>query len=102
MSSVDDLELRVVEGQLAAEALDLARHHDLAADRQPPLDVAAAEPGRVDAAGLVLEPGDRPLDPAAERRLDADVADRRPGRHDGPVLGPARGRPSLRISRRSS
>ena len=43
-----DLELGVVEGQLAPEVLDLAGHDDLAADRQPTLDEAPPEPRRVD------------------------------------------------------
>ena len=81
----DDLELGVVERQPAAEMLDLAGHHDLGADRQPALDEAAAEPGRVDAAGVVLEPGDRALGAPPEARLDPDVADARLGRHDRAV-----------------
>ena len=84
----DRLELRVVERQLPAEALDLARDDDLAADLEPAIDVAAAEPGRVDRAGLVLEPGDRPLDPPPERRFDADLRDPDARRHDRPGLGP--------------
>ena len=84
----DDLELGVVERQPAAEMLDLAGHHDLRADRQPALDEAAAEPGRLDAPGLVLEPGDRALGAPPEARLDADVADARLGRHDRAVRLP--------------
>ena len=86
MSPGEDLELRVVEGQPAAEVLDLARDDDLGADGQASLDEAAAEPGRVDAAGLVLEPRDRPLDAAPEARLDPDVADRGLDRDDRAVL----------------
>ena len=62
----DDLELGVVEGQAAAEMLDLARHDDLGADEQPALDEAPPEPGGIDAPGFVLEPRDGPLGPAAE------------------------------------
>ena len=78
----EDLELRVVQGQLPAEVLELAGHDDLGADREPPLDEATAEPGRVDRAGVVLEPGDRPLGPAAEARFDPDVTDRGLGGDD--------------------
>jgi hypothetical protein len=84
----DDLELRVVQGQPAAEMLDLAGHHDLGADRKPALDEAATEPGRVDAAGVVFEPRDRALGTPPEARLDADVADACLGRHDRAVLLP--------------
>ncbi len=80
------LELWVVERQLATEVLDLPRDDDLAADRQAALDEAPPEPGRVDAAGIVLEPRDRALDPAAEPGLDAHVADRRLDRYDRAVL----------------
>ena len=45
-----------------------------------PNQVASIEPG------LVLELGDRPLDPAPERRLDPDVGDADPGADDGPLL----------------
>ena len=81
-----DLELGVVERQLAPEVLDLPGHDDLAADRQPTLDEAPAEPRRIDAAGVVLEPGDRALDPAPEPGLDPHVADRRLDRDDRAVL----------------
>ena len=84
----DDLELRVVEGQLAAEMLDLAGHDDLAADEQPALDEPAPEPGRVDAAAVVLEPRDGPLRPAAKAGLDPDVADACLGRDDRAVRLP--------------
>ena len=84
----DDLELGVVEGQPATEMLDLAGHHDLRADGQPALDEAAAEPRRVDAAGVVLEPGDRALGAPPEAWLDPDVAHARLGRHDRAVLLP--------------
>ena len=81
----DDLELRVVEGQAAAEVFDLAGHDDLAADRQPAFDEASPEPRGVDAARVVFEPGDRALDPAAEPGLDAHIADRCLGRDDRAV-----------------
>ena len=55
---------------------------------QPPLDVPAAEPGRVDRAGLVLEDRDRALDASAERRLDPHVHDRDPRGDDRAVLDP--------------
>ena len=85
----DDLELGVVEGQLAPEMLDLARHDDLGTDEQPALDEAPAEPGRVDAPGVVLESRDRALGPAAETGLDADVADACLGGDDRAVGRPA-------------
>ena len=85
----DDLELGVVEGQLAAEMLDLARHDDLGPDEQAALDESPAEPGRVDAPGVVLEACDRALGPAAEAGLDADVADARLGGDDRAVGRPA-------------
>jgi len=69
----EDLELGVVERQLSPEVLDLAGDHDLAADRQPALDEPPAEPRRVDAAGVVLQPGDRALDPSPKARLDPHV-----------------------------
>jgi hypothetical protein len=81
--------------------LDLAGHDDLRADRQPAFDEAAAEPGRVDAAGVVLEPGDRALGAPPEARLDPYVADACLGRHDRAVSLQTRS-PSRRISRRSS
>ena len=84
----DGLELRVVEGQPPAEMLDPARDHDLPADSQAALDEPAAEPGGVDAPGLVLQPGDRSLDPPPERRFHPYVRDPDASRHDRPVLGP--------------
>ena len=71
----EDLELRVVEGQPPPEMLDLPGHDHLCADRQPPLDEPAAEPGGVDRARVVLEAGDGPLRPATEPGLDPEVAD---------------------------
>ena len=85
----DDLELGVVEGQPAAEVLDLARDHDLGTHEQPAFDEAPSEPGGLDAPCLVLEPRDRPLGAAPEPGLDADVADRRLGRDDRAVRGEA-------------
>ena len=78
----EHLELGVVEGQPAPEVLDLAGHDDLGSDVEAAFDEPAAEPGRIDRPGLVLEPGDRPLCPPAEPRLDANVADSCPRRHD--------------------
>src|SRR5204863_8832534 len=75
----DRLEVRVVERQLPAEVLELAGHDDVRARKQPALDVATAEPCRLDRAGLVLELGDGPLDPAPERRLNTDIGDPDPG-----------------------
>ena len=100
----DDLEFGVVEGQPAAEVLDLARHDDLGTDEQPALDEAPPEPGRVDAPGVVLESRDRPLGPAAEAGLDAHVADGGLGRDDRPVRHPAEvARPcASRAGRRSA
>ena len=80
------LELRVVDGQLAPEVLDLPGHDDLAADRQPALDEPTAEPGGIDAARVVFEAGDRALDATPEARLHPDVTDRGLDRHDRPVL----------------
>ena len=54
--------------------------------KQAALDEPPPEPGRLDRAGLVLETGDRPLDPAPERRLDADVGDADAGADDGSLL----------------
>ena len=98
----EDLELRVVEGQPPPEVLELPGHDDLGADRQPPLDEPPAEPGRVDRARVVLEPGDRPLRPAAEAGLDPDVADACLRRTRPRRRRPTPRSPSLRISRRSS
>jgi hypothetical protein len=84
--AAEDLELRVVEREPAAEVLDLPGDNDLAPDRQAALDEAPSEPRRIDAAGVILQPGDRALDPAPEARLDAHVADRRLDRHDRAVL----------------
>ena len=78
----EHLELGVVERQAPAEVLELARHDDLRPDMEAPLDEPPTEPRRVDAAGVVLEAGDRPLCPAAEAGLDPDVTDRRLGRDD--------------------
>ena len=50
--------------------------------KRRPNHVASTEPG------LVLEDGDRPLDPAAERRLDPDVRDRDAGADDRPSSDP--------------
>ncbi len=81
-----DLELRVVQGQLPPEVLDLPGHDDLAADRQSTLDEAPPEPRGVDGARVVLEPRDRALDPSPEPRLHADVAHRRLDRDHRAVL----------------
>ena len=70
-----DLELGVVEGELAAEPLDLAGHDDRVARFEPALDVAPPEPGCLGGAGLVGQRGHGPLDSPAERGLDVDVGD---------------------------
>ena len=97
----DDLELRVVEGQPAAEVLDLAGDDDLAADHQPSLDEPPPEPRRARCCRCRLEPRDRALRPAAEARLHADVADAGLAETTVPSASQTRS-PSTRISRRSS
>src|SRR4029079_4669429 len=82
----DRLEVRVVESQLPAEVLELARDDDGRAREQATLDDPAPEPGRLDRAGLILELRDRALDAAPERRLDPDVGHADPGAHDGSLL----------------
>ena len=86
--ALGDLELGVVEGEPAAEPLDLAGDDDRVARFQPALDVAPPEPGRLGRAGLVGQRGHGPLDPPPERRLDVDVDDPHAGRRDGPLLDP--------------
>ena len=82
------LEIGVIEGQLPPEPLQLPGDDDAVARMEPPLDVAAPEPGRLERTGLVLEDGDRPLDATPKRWLDSDVDDADPGADDGPLLHP--------------
>ncbi len=96
------LELRVVEGQLAAEPLDLAATRRPRRRREPALDEPAPEPGRLDRAGVVLEPGDRPLDPAAGTWARRGRPRRGPGPRRPSRPRPRRGRRACCISRRSS
>ena len=93
--ALDRLELGVVDRQRRAEPLEPARDDDLAAPLQAPLDEPPAEPGRLDLAGLVLEAGDRALDPAAAGRP-------RPGRRRPRPAPTRRSPPPPRRGRRSS
>ena len=90
MSSRDDLELRVVEGQPSAEVLDLAGDHDLGADREPTLDEAAPEPGRVDRCRVS----------SSSRAIVRWIRPRKSARHGRRRRAPAPTRPSRRAPRR--
>ncbi len=92
--ALEDLEVRVVEGQLPAEPLDTPGDHDLVVDLEASFDITPAEPGRLDRARLVGQGGDRPLDPAPERGQNHHVRDpdlrrdHRPGLHLAQVAEP--------------
>ena len=60
--------------------LDLAGDDHLLAGQQASLDVLTAEPDRLGAAAVVLQPGPDAVDPSPHRRLDGDVDDADPGR----------------------
>ena len=96
--ALGDLELGVVEGELAAEPLDLAGDDDRVARLQPALDVAPPEPGRLGRAGLVRQRGDGPLDPPPERGLDVDVGDPHARGRDGSLLDPGQVAESLHLA----
>ena len=96
--ALGDLELGVVEGELAAEPLDLAGHDDRVARLEPALDVAPPEPGCLGGAGLVGQRGHGPLDPPAERGLDVDVGDPHARGRDGSLLDPGQVAESLHLA----
>ena len=96
--ALGDLELGVVEGELAAEPLDLAGDDDGVARLQAALDVAPPEPGRLRGAGLVGQRGHGALDPPAERGFDMDVGDAHAGGRDGPLLDPRQVAESLHLA----
>ena len=96
--TLGDLELGVVEGELAAEPLDLAGDDDRVARFQPALDVAPPEPSRLGGAGLVGQRGDGPLDPSPERGFDVDVGDAHARGRDGSLLDPGQVSESLHLA----
>ena len=96
--ALGDLELGVVEGELAAEPLDLAGHDDRVARLQPALDVASPEPCGLGCAGLIGQRGDGPLDPSPERGFDVDVGDAHARRRDGSLLDPRQVSESLHLA----
>ena len=100
--ALEDLEVRVVEGQLPAEPLDTPADDDLVVDLQASLDITPAEPGRLDRARLVGQGGDRPLDPAPERGLEPRTSATRTFAEITVPGSTWRRSPSRDISRRSS
>ena len=96
--ALGDLELGVVEGEPAAEPLDLAGHDNRVARFQPALDVAPPEPGCLGGAGLVGQRGHRPLDPPAERGFHVDVGDPHARGGDASLLDPGQVAESLHLA----
>ena len=83
--AVIGLELGVVEGHPVAEPTELAADDDRVPDLQPTLDEAPPEPRRIEAARLILEPGEGALDAAPEGRLDPQIEHADAGRDELPV-----------------